>query len=86
MRVANYICGEWRDGDGDGTALVDPVSGEEIARASTDGIDLGAALDFARNTGGPQLRELSYAERGALLEADVGPLRDAAQGDFSSFG
>ena len=67
MRVSNYVCGEWRDGEGEGTALVDPVSGAEIARASSDGIDLSAALDYARNAGGPALRDLSYGERGALL-------------------
>ncbi len=67
MKIPNYAIGEWREGSGDGTALVDPVTGEELARASSDGIDLTAALDYARSRGGAALRALSYKERGALL-------------------
>jgi 3,4-dehydroadipyl-CoA semialdehyde dehydrogenase len=67
MKIANYVMGEWREGTGEGAALVDPVTGEELARATSDGIDLAAALDYARTVGGPALRALSYAERGALL-------------------
>ena len=37
--------------------------------ASSEGVDLGAALDYARTTGGPALRALTFAERGALLKA-----------------
>src|SRR5262249_45487950 len=36
---------------------------------STEGIDFGAALRFARETGGPVLRAMTFAERGALLRA-----------------
>ena len=67
MKIPNYVMGEWREGTGDGSALIDPVTGEELARASTDGIDVAAALEYARHQGGPALRALSYAERGALL-------------------
>ena len=67
MKIPNYLMGEWRDGSGAGTALVDPVTGDELARATSDGIDLAAALDYARTQGGPALRALSFKERGALL-------------------
>ncbi|MCZ6764680.1 MAG: 3,4-dehydroadipyl-CoA semialdehyde dehydrogenase [Alphaproteobacteria bacterium] len=69
MKLANYVMGDWVEGKGDGTALVDPTTGEEVARASSDGIDLGAALDYARDIGGPNLRKLSYGERAAALRA-----------------
>lgn len=69
MRLANYVSGEWVEGKGDGTALIDPSTGEELVRASSDGIDLAAALDFARTTGGPALRSMSYGERAAALRA-----------------
>ena len=67
MKIPNYVMGEWKDGAGDGAALIDPSTGEELARASSDGIDLAAALDYARAQGGPVLRALSFKERGALL-------------------
>ncbi len=65
----NYVQNQWMAGTGTGEALVDPVLGDELARASTEGIDLGAALDYARRVGGPALRALTFAERAKLLEA-----------------
>jgi 3,4-dehydroadipyl-CoA semialdehyde dehydrogenase len=67
MKLKNYVSGQWTEGKGAGTALTDPVTGAELARASTDGVDYKAALDFARKTGGPALRKMSFAERAALL-------------------
>ncbi len=67
MKLANYVGGEWVEGTGDGTPLFDPVLGDELARASTDGIDMGAALDHARKVGGPALRAMTFAERAAML-------------------
>jgi 3,4-dehydroadipyl-CoA semialdehyde dehydrogenase len=69
LKIANFLAGEWVHGAGDGVPLVDPVLGVEIARASTEGVDLGAALDYARRAGGPALKAMSYAERAALLAA-----------------
>jgi 3,4-dehydroadipyl-CoA semialdehyde dehydrogenase len=73
MKLPNYVSGRWVEGAGPGTALVDPVTGEELARASTDGIDFAAALAHARSAGGSALRVLGYAERADLLAkvADV---------------
>lgn len=67
MKLANYVCGQWQEGEGSGEALLDPVTGEELARVSTDKIDVAAVLAFARSRGGPALRALSYAQRADLL-------------------
>jgi 3,4-dehydroadipyl-CoA semialdehyde dehydrogenase len=67
MKLPNYVCGQWMEGAGPGEALVDPVTGEELARISTQGIDFREALAFAREKGGPALRELSYVQRAELL-------------------
>lgn len=69
MNLANYIEDKWQEGSGGGVPLVDPVTGEELARASAEGIDIGAALRYARDTGGPNLRAMTYSERAALLKA-----------------
>src|SRR5437879_13746820 len=76
MKLANYLAGEWVEGSGPGIELVDPVTGEELARISSQGADLEAALDFARREGGPRLQQLSYRERAETL-AKVGELRSA---------
>jgi 3,4-dehydroadipyl-CoA semialdehyde dehydrogenase len=55
------------------TQLVDPVNGDVLATAAAKGLDLKAALDFARTRGQPALRALSFADRAKLLSgiADV---------------
>ena len=53
MKLPNYVSGRSTEGRGTGAALHDPVLGTELARASTDGIDFAAALQYARGTGGP---------------------------------
>src|ERR1700683_4749933 len=67
MKLPNYVSGEWKEGTGAGEPLVDPVTGEELARISSQGIDVGGALEYARSNGGPTLQKLTYRERADLL-------------------
>src|SRR5271170_1305647 len=67
MKLPNYISDQWTDGAGQGDPLVDPVTGEELARVSSQGTDVKAALDFVRSNGSPALRELTYRQRADLL-------------------
>lgn len=68
-KLENYIKGSWVQGDGDGQALYDAVTGQEIAHATTKGLDFKGMLDYARNTGNPSLRRLTFHERGNMLKA-----------------
>jgi oxepin-CoA hydrolase/3-oxo-5,6-dehydrosuberyl-CoA semialdehyde dehydrogenase len=68
-KLQNYITGRWIEGDGEGQALHDAVNGQLIAHASSAGIDFAAALDYARRTGNPALRKMSFHERGRMLKA-----------------
>jgi 3,4-dehydroadipyl-CoA semialdehyde dehydrogenase len=65
--LQSYLGGKWRAGTGQGGALVNPATGETVAFASSNGLDLGTALSYSRNVGGPALRELTYAQRAELL-------------------
>jgi oxepin-CoA hydrolase/3-oxo-5,6-dehydrosuberyl-CoA semialdehyde dehydrogenase len=67
--LRSYVEGRWVAGSGAPQDLLNPATEEPLARVSTGGIDLGAALAHARKTGGPALRALSFAERAALLKA-----------------
>src|SRR5260370_29790233 len=67
MKLLNYVCGRWSEGLGAGEPLIDPVTGDELARISSQGIDLDAGLHFARSHGGPALRNLSYVQRAEML-------------------
>ena len=66
--LRSYLGGKWVEGSGAPQTLVNPATEEPLAQVSSGGLDLAAALDHARATGGPALRALSFAERGALLK------------------
>ena len=76
IRIRSYVEGRWTTGEGEGSELVDPATGERLATASTAGIDLGAALRHAREVGGPALRALGFAQRAAVLKALSGIIRE----------
>lgn len=67
MRLPNYVCDEWKQGNSVDHTLIDPVTGEELATISTAGTDFRAALGYAREHGSPALQALTYAERAGLL-------------------
>jgi oxepin-CoA hydrolase / 3-oxo-5,6-dehydrosuberyl-CoA semialdehyde dehydrogenase len=69
QKLQNYIAGKWITGDGEGDALYDAVNGNEIARATTKGLDFAAMLDYGRRVGNPALRKLTFHERGRMLRA-----------------
>jgi 3,4-dehydroadipyl-CoA semialdehyde dehydrogenase len=81
MNLPNYLAGQWVEGSGAGTPLVDPVTGDELARISSDGVDLKAALEFARSKGGPALRQLTYSQRADLL-AKIGEMLSANRDEY----
>ena len=74
--LRSYVGGDWVVPDGDGRPVFDAVTGEEIARVSSAGIDMAAALGYGRATGGPTLRELTFHQRAALLKSLGAALRE----------
>ncbi len=68
-KLENYILGKWITGDGDGQPLFNAVTGEQIATASTKGIDFKALLEYARTKGNPTLRKMTFHERGLMLRS-----------------
>jgi len=75
--LESYLGGRWAGGRGAAHTLVNPATEAPLATASSEGLDLAAALEFARARGGPALRALSFAERGALLKAMAEALQEA---------
>ena len=69
MQLKSFVQGRWHAGERDSVALRDATTGEVIAHASTDGIDFGAMLGFARQVGGSNLRRMTFHERAAMLKA-----------------
>lgn len=69
MKLQNYALGKWISGEGDGQQLLNAISGESIASASSKGLDFEAMLSYARKNGGPVLRKMTFHERGRMLKA-----------------
>src|SRR5437016_7224450 len=65
--LRSFVGGRWIEGREPFATLVNPATEEPLARTSSAGIDFGAAVEFGRSQGGPALRELTFAQRGALL-------------------
>src|SRR2546430_8699558 len=74
--LRSYVGGAWVAPAGDGRPAFDAVTGEEVARVSSAGIDMAAALDYGRRTGGPALRALTFHQRAALLKSLGAALRE----------
>ena len=75
-KLGNYVTGKWIAGDGEGQALYNAVNGELIAHATTKGLDFNAILDYARKTGNPTLRKMTFHERGRMLRTLAMHLRN----------
>src|SRR5262245_45922748 len=66
--LRSYVCGRWHEARSGLAPLVNPSTEEVVAQAGSDGVDFDAVLAYARDEGGPALRRMSFAERGALLK------------------
>ncbi len=67
--LRSYVSGTWVDPADEGRPVLDAVTGEQVARVSSAGVDFGAALDYGRAAGGPALRELTFHQRAGLVKS-----------------
>ena len=81
--LESYLSGKWARGEGIETNLTDPVHGTVLATASARGLDLDAALQFARARGGPALRALGFAQRAKLL-GDIADVLSKNRANYES--
>ncbi len=68
-QLKNYAEGKWVAGTKNGETLHNAVTGDAIYTASSDGLDFGAMMQYARKVGGPALRKLTFQQRGRMLKA-----------------
>jgi oxepin-CoA hydrolase / 3-oxo-5,6-dehydrosuberyl-CoA semialdehyde dehydrogenase len=65
----NYALGKWIKGDGEGIPLFNAITGDQIGNASSKGLDFSEMMDYARKTGSPSLRKMTFQQRGLMLKA-----------------
>src|ERR1700744_1502875 len=81
--LRSYRRGAWTSRADGGRPVLDAVTGEEVTRVSSAGLDVGAALAYGRSTGGPALRELTFHQRAGVLKALRSMLREHREGLYA---
>jgi len=69
MKLENYLLGQWQPHQGDGLPQYNAITGDLIATCNTaDEFDYAKIFDYARTTGSPTLRQMTFRERGQMLK------------------
>jgi oxepin-CoA hydrolase/3-oxo-5,6-dehydrosuberyl-CoA semialdehyde dehydrogenase len=66
--VSSYLAGSWQAPDDTARSIHSAVTGKEIARAGHHSLDVQSVLSYAKNTGGPALRSLSFHDRARRIK------------------
>lgn len=72
--LESFAQGHWVAGTGAPVMIASAVTGEPVASASSDGIDMAAMVRYARTIGGAALRKLTFHQRADALKAIAGLL------------
>ena len=68
MILESYINGNWITGDNRNTrSMYDAITGEVIGLTSTEGLDIGGALQYGRDHG-HILRKMTFQQRGNMIK------------------
>ncbi len=79
LDIQSYVAGQWIAPGAGAHTITSAITGEEIAQAGNDALDVQAMLGFARDTGGPTLRQMTFHDRARMLKALALHLRDHRQ-------
>ena len=67
--LESYAAGRWFRAQDEGRPILDAVTGAEVSRLSSAGLDLAGMVAHARTVGAPALQALTFHERAGLLKA-----------------
>jgi oxepin-CoA hydrolase / 3-oxo-5,6-dehydrosuberyl-CoA semialdehyde dehydrogenase len=68
MKLRSFVGGAWYEAPGGFTEVTSAVDGHSVALVSSQGIDFGRVLEYARRVGGPALRALTFHERADAIK------------------
>ncbi|PCJ09079.1 MAG: phenylacetic acid degradation bifunctional protein PaaZ [Rhodobacteraceae bacterium] len=69
QQVSSFAFGQWIAPGAGAREIASAITGEVIASAGNDALDVQAMLQYARNVGGPALRALTFHDRARMLKA-----------------
>jgi oxepin-CoA hydrolase/3-oxo-5,6-dehydrosuberyl-CoA semialdehyde dehydrogenase len=67
--LQNFAAGRWVTAERGLSLIPSAIDGETVALIGSAGLDFAGMADFARRTGGPALRAMTFHERAKLLKA-----------------
>lgn len=76
LKPESYACGTWAGPGPDAQTVIGPVTAQPIAQAGGGRLDFGAMLDWARDRGGPALRQMTFHQRAKMLKSLAGYLEN----------
>ena len=79
LEVSSFAAGQWIAPGAGARNISSAITGEIMATAGNDALDVQAMLDHARTTGGPALRKLTFHDRARMLKALALHLREHRQ-------
>ncbi|MGN6286523.1 MAG: phenylacetic acid degradation bifunctional protein PaaZ [Afipia sp.] len=68
MKLASFVRGQWMETGPDAVEIRSAVTGDVVAQAVSGDLDMKSVLAYARSTGGPALRRLTFHQRADLLK------------------
>ncbi|OAB79698.1 phenylacetic acid degradation bifunctional protein PaaZ [Cochleicola gelatinilyticus] len=68
QKTQHYVLGQWTDGKGEGSPILDSVTGEHFTSVTTEGLDIPEILQYGR-TQGNALRNMTFQERGNRIKS-----------------
>ena len=78
-QIESFAAGQWIAPGSGARTIASAITGEVIARAGNDALDVQAMLAFARDKGGPALRRMTFHDRARMLKALAGYLMERKQ-------
>ncbi|MEM9984566.1 MAG: phenylacetic acid degradation bifunctional protein PaaZ [Bacteroidota bacterium] len=68
MKLENYSLGKWHPHAGEGIPQYNAVTGELISTCGSEGLSFSDMAGYARKIGNPNLRKLTFLQRGLMLK------------------
>ncbi len=68
MKLENFSLGKWQPHAGEGLPQYNAVTGELISTCGSEGLSFSDMADYARRVGNPNLRRMTFLQRGLMLK------------------
>jgi len=79
LDVSSFAAGQWIAPGAGARNIASAITGDVIAQAGNDALNVQGMLDYARSVGGPSLRKMTFHDRARMLKALAGHLNQHKQ-------